>query len=86
MNSAGMRYLKNWKTILRTGHSLVFMSLQLRGDNTRVSHAATVRVHTKKYLCALRWGGRFRYGGKRAPISNPDIFGDYSCFSFCAEG
>jgi hypothetical protein len=30
-----------------------------------VSQAATVRVHTKKYLCALKWGGRFRYGGRR---------------------
>ena len=46
--------------IFSTGHSEVFMSLHARGERTRVSHAATVSVHTKKYLCAERWGGRLR--------------------------
>ena len=55
--------------IFNTGHSEVFMSLHARGERTRVSHAATVSVQTKKYLCALRWGGRLREGGRSDVIS-----------------
>jgi len=35
-----------------------------RGVRTRVSQARTVRVQTKKYFCAERWGGRWREGGR----------------------
>src|SRR5260221_11853133 len=49
--------------ILSKGHPLDLKSLHERGDRTRVSQAATVRVQTIKYLCALRWGGRLREFG-----------------------
>lgn len=48
---------------LSTGHPSILKRRQVRGDKTRVSHAATVKVHTKKYLCADRCGGRLREGG-----------------------
>lgn len=39
----------------------------MRGVKTRVSHAATVRVHTRKYLCALRWGDKLSSLGRLRP-------------------
>ena len=63
VNSMGIKSLKKWKAIFKTGHSLVLRSLYALGERTRVSQAATVRVHTKKYLCADRWGGKSRDGG-----------------------
>ena len=68
MNSAGIKYLRTWKRTFKRGHSGVLESLQARGERTRVSHAATVKVHTKKYLWAERWGGRLRYLGSRPMI------------------
>lgn len=50
---ADMKSLRKWKVILMTGHSQVFMRHHARGERTKVSHAATVSVQTKKYLCAL---------------------------------
>jgi hypothetical protein len=68
-NSMGMKILKKLYKILRTGHpSFVFTILHERGERTRVSHAATVRVQTKKYLWAERWGGRSRDGGSWVAI------------------
>lgn len=55
--------------VLSTGHPSVLKSLKLLGVSTRVSHAATVRVHTKKYLWAERCGGRFRESGRRSGLS-----------------
>ena len=69
MNSMGMKNRRKWKMIFSTGHSEVFISLHARGERTRVSHAATVSVQTKKYLCALRWGGKLREGGRSDVIS-----------------
>ena len=69
MNSIGMKNLKKWKMILRRGHSGVFMRRHVLGERTRVSQAATVRVQTKKYLCALKCGGKLREGGSNAVIS-----------------
>lgn len=54
---------------LRMGHPGDLRSLHVLGDKTRVSHAATVRVQTRKYLCALRWGGRLRESGRRLEMS-----------------
>lgn len=54
---------------LSTGHPSVLKSFQLLGLKTRVSHAATVRVHTKKYLWAERCGGRRREFGRRSGLS-----------------
>lgn len=51
---------------MRKGHPGDLRSLHERGDRTRVSQAATVNVHTKKYLCAERCGGRSRDGGRDA--------------------
>ena len=34
-----------------------------------MSHAATVSVQTKKYLCALRCGGKLSEGGRRSVMS-----------------
>ena len=64
VNSMGIKKRRMWKKILRTGHSLVRKRRHARGDNTRVSQAATVSVHTKKYFCAERWGGRLRESGR----------------------
>lgn len=58
MNSAGMKNRRAWKRILRVGQPGDFQRRQVRGERTRVSHAATVSVQTRKYLWALRWGGR----------------------------
>ena len=63
VNSMGIKSLKKWKAIFKTGHSLVLRSLYALGERTRVSQAATVRVHTKKYLWADKWGGKSRDGG-----------------------
>jgi len=68
MNSAGIRMRRKKKMTLRTGHPSVFKSLKLLGLNTRESHAATVRVQTKKYLCADRWGGRRRELGNKSGL------------------
>lgn len=65
-NSTGIQTLKKWNKILRAGHPGVFIRRHVLGDKTRVSHAATVRVQTRKYLCALRWGGRLRAGGRES--------------------
>ena len=54
MNSAGIRTRRKKKMVLRTGHPSDFKSLKLLGLKTKESHAATVRVHTKKYLWAER--------------------------------
>lgn len=55
---------------LSTGHPPSDLwSFQLLGLRTRVSHAATVRVHTKKYLWAERWGERRREFGRRSGLS-----------------
>ena len=62
-NSTGIKTLRKWKRILSAGHPGVLRRRHVRGDRTSVSHAATVRVQTKKYLCAERWGGRLREGG-----------------------
>lgn len=48
------------------GRSLARQRRYVLGLSTRVSHAATVSVHTKKYLCADKCGGRFKYGGNRS--------------------
>ena len=40
-------------------------SFQVLGERTRVSQAATVNEHTKKYLWAERWGGSLRESGRR---------------------
>ena len=50
VNSTGMNTRRKWKAILRRGHPLDLSSLYDRGDNTSVSHAATVNVQTKKYF------------------------------------
>ena len=50
--------------ILRTGQPGDLMRRHVRGVSTRKSQAATVRVQTKKYLWALRWGGSWREGGR----------------------
>jgi len=64
MNSTGMKTRKKLYKIFRTGQpSFVLTMRHDRGERTRVSQAATVRVQTKKYLCAERWGGRLRDGG-----------------------
>jgi hypothetical protein len=57
---------------------LCLKSFHVLGDKTRVSQAATVNVQTKKYLCADRWGGRFKYAGRmsRGLISPPPEEGD----------
>lgn len=63
MNSMGMKRRMKWNRTLRAGHSLVLRSLQVLGLRTSVSHAATVRVQTKKYLCAERCGGKSNEAG-----------------------
>ena len=70
INSAGMKRRRKWKMILRAGHSGVFMRRHPLGERTRESQAATVRVQTKEYLCALRWAGRLREGGRRSVMSD----------------
>jgi hypothetical protein len=50
MNSTGIKNRRKKNIDLRTGHPSDLKSFQLLGLNTRVSHAATVRVQTKKYL------------------------------------
>ena len=45
------------------------MRRHVLGERTRVSQAATVSVQTKKYLCALKCGGKLREGGSNAVIS-----------------
>jgi hypothetical protein len=54
VNSAGIRKRRKKKMALSTGQPSDLRSFQLLGVKTKVSHAATVRVHTKKYLCAER--------------------------------
>ncbi len=75
VNSMGMNHRRKWYAILRGGHSGLRKSLYDRGESTRVSQAATVKVHTKKYLWAERWGGRLREGGRIEAGSSPDIAG-----------
>jgi hypothetical protein len=50
VNSAGMRMRRRKNMVLSAGHPSDLRSFQLLGLKTSVSHAATVRVHTKKYL------------------------------------
>jgi hypothetical protein len=69
VNSIGIRWRRKRNMTLSTGHPSDLKSFQLLGLKTRVSHAATVRVHTKKYLCAERCGGRFREFGRRPGLS-----------------
>lgn len=73
MNSAGMNIRRKWKMTLRVGQPGVFKSLHVLGDKTRVSHAATVRVQTRKYLWALRCGGRLRESGRSAEMSGGGV-------------
>jgi hypothetical protein len=68
VNSTGIRKRRKKNMDLSAGHPSDLRSFQLLGDKTRVSHAATVRVHTKKYLCAERCGGRFREFGRRSGL------------------
>jgi hypothetical protein len=49
-NSSGINTRRKWKRTLRAGHPGVLSNLQVLGDRTRVSHAATVRVQTRKYF------------------------------------
>jgi hypothetical protein len=69
VNSAGIRKRRKKNMDLSAGHPSDLKSFQLLGLNTRVSHAATVRVHTKKYLWAERCGGRRREFGRRSGLS-----------------
>jgi hypothetical protein len=55
--------------VLSTGHPSDLKSFQLLGLKTSVSHAATVRVHTKKYLWAERCGESLREFGRRSGLS-----------------
>lgn len=64
INSAGIKKRRKKKIVLRIGHPSIRKSVQLFGLRTRVSQAATVRVHTKKYLWAERRGGRRREFGR----------------------
>jgi hypothetical protein len=50
INSTGIRMRRKKNIIFKTGHPSVLRSFQLLGLKTKESHAATVRVHTKKYL------------------------------------
>lgn len=54
VNSAGIRKRRKINMFFRIGHPSDLRSFQLLGVKTSVSQAATVRVHTKKYLCAER--------------------------------
>lgn len=79
MNSAGMKRRMKWKRILSAGHPGDRKRRHVLGERTRVSHAATVRVQTRKYLCALKCGGRSRDGGRTGAPGVPDIS---LCFSW----
>lgn len=68
-NSMGMRTRKMWNKSFIIGHSGVLMSLQVRGERTRVSQAATVTVQTMMYFWAERWGGRSSEGGSSRDIA-----------------
>ena len=61
--------------ILRAGHSFVRKRRHALGDKTSVSQAATVRVHTKKYLCADKCGGKSRDGGSAGVVELSAIAG-----------
>jgi hypothetical protein len=75
-NSTGIRKRRKKNRVLRTGQPSDLKTFQLLGLNTKVSQAATVRVHTKKYLWAERWGERLReLGNKSGPIVMLDILG-----------
>jgi hypothetical protein len=50
-------------------------SFQVRGERTRKSQAATVRVQTMKYLCALRWGERLREFGSGKSVGALEAIG-----------
>lgn len=69
MNSAGIRIRRTKKMVLRTGHPSDLRSFQLLGLKTSVSHAAMVRVQTKKYLWAESRGGRLRELGSMSGLS-----------------
>ena len=62
-----MKNRRKWKIIFNKGHPLDFKRVHDLGDRTRVSQAATVRVQTMKYLCALRRGGRLSEFGSVKP-------------------
>lgn len=63
-NSSGINIRRKWKRTLRAGHPGVLNNLHVLGDRTRVSHAATVSVQTKKYFWALKCAGRSSELGK----------------------
>jgi hypothetical protein len=69
VNSIGIRKRRRKNMALSTGHPSNLKSFQLLGVKTRVSHAATVRVHTKKYLWAERWAERLREFGRRPGLT-----------------
>src|SRR5262245_35118487 len=71
-NSIGINHLMKWRSTLRGGQPGVLKTRHSLGERTRVSHAATVSVHTKKYFCADRWGGRLRDGGSWADMAVGD--------------
>lgn len=75
INSTGMKMRRAWNRTLRAGQPGDFIRRQVRGERTRVSHAATVSVHTRKYLWALRWGGRLREGGSWSMRLGLDMMG-----------
>jgi hypothetical protein len=80
-NSMTIINRKIWKKILRTGHPGVLSSLHVRGESTRVSHAAIVSVHTKKYLWAAKCGGRRSDAGSN-DVGSIDMFSGQLC-SLC---
>ncbi len=69
VNSIGIKWRRRKNMVLSTGHPSDLKSFQVLGLSTRVSHAATVRVHTKKYLCAERCGESLREFGRRSGLS-----------------
>jgi hypothetical protein len=69
VNSIGIRTRRKKNMVLSAGHPSNLRSFQLLGVKTRLSHAATVRVHTKKYLWAERCAERFREFGRRSGLT-----------------
>lgn len=49
---------------LSAGQLGILKRRHVRGERTRVSQAAMVRVQTRKYLCAERCGGRLSSLGR----------------------
>lgn len=61
INSMGINTLIKWYN--RHSAAVDIFAAQDLGDKMIVSHAAIVNVHTKRNLCADRWGGRVKEGG-----------------------